>query len=195
MIRPRHRAVAQLDRRPIGIHPIRLLLLATLAALAFASPAGAHAAGTSHERARTAWRHVHDSLAGSQLRRPRRRNHLAPSCRTRACITFHQCSNQNPRACVWHVIYKYRIGGELERAWLLRIPQCESSWKPLEPPNSAGATGLFQFVPKTWASTPEGRGHPERIYSAYWQAFAAHWGYHHLEHGPGEWACTAILGL
>jgi hypothetical protein len=125
--------------------------------------------------------------------RARNRNRLAPSCRTRSCITFHQCSNQNPRACVWHVIYADHIG-EPEKHWLLSIPLCESSWKPLER-DSSGSTGLYQFMAPTFAETPEGAGHPERIYSAYWQAFAAHWGYHHLPRGPGEWACTAILGL
>lgn len=85
------------------------------------------------------------------------------------------------------MIYKYSIG-EPERAWLLRIPQCESSWKPWEPPNSAGATGLYQFLLSTFLGTPEGRGHPERIYSAYWQAFAAHYVYRR-DGGGSEWVC------
>jgi hypothetical protein len=104
----------------------------------------------------------------------------------------HRCSNADPRACVWHVIVKDRIG-EPERHWLLAIPGCESTWNPLN--TNGSSDGLYQFQPPTWEETPEGAGHPERIWSAYWQAFAAHWGYHHLPAGPGEWECTRILGL
>jgi hypothetical protein len=93
---------------------------------------------------------------------------------------------------VLHVIARDRIG-EPERHWLLIIPSCESGWDPLN--TNGSSDGLYQFQPATWAETPEGAGHPERIWSAYWQAFAAHWGYHHLPRGPGEWSCTAILGL
>ena len=135
-----------------------------------------------------------DAQLHDKRQRVGRRNHLAPSCRTRACFWLHRCSNKDPRACILHVIHADHIG-EPEKHWLLSIPSCESSWKPEEPPNSAGATGLFQFEPETFSATPEGKGHPERIYSAYWQAFAAHWGYHHLPRGPGEWECTSILGL
>jgi hypothetical protein len=95
---------------------------------------------------------------------------------------------------VWHVIYADHVG-EPEKHWLLSIPGCESKWSSSEVEPTTRATGLYQFEIPTWASTPEGAGHPERIYSAYWQAFAAHWGYHHLPRGPGEWACTGILGL
>ena len=71
------------------------------------------------------------------------------------------------------------------REWMLRIPGCESSWNAGEPPNSAGATGLFQFLGSTWATTPFG-GHS--IYSAYWQARAA--AYVYRRDGSGsEWVC------
>lgn len=74
---------------------------------------------------------------------------------------------------------------EPERSWLLRIPGCESSWTPGLAPNSAGATGLYQFLPSTWAGTPYGR---RSIYSARWQAEAAHWLYT-KDGGGSEWVC------
>lgn len=77
---------------------------------------------------------------------------------------------------------------EPERSWLLRVPYCESRWKPSERPNREGATGLYQFLPSTFAGTPQGNGHPERIYSAYWQTLAAHWLYNR-DDGGSEWEC------
>ena len=100
------------------------------------------------------------------------------------------------------MIYKYGVG-EPERKWLLRIPFCESGWDPLEiyPSTHAGTrvlrawalandvpAGTFQFKPSTFAGTPEGAGHPERIWSAYWQAFAAHFVYRR-DGGGSEWEC------
>jgi hypothetical protein len=41
----------------------------------------------------------------------------------------------------------------------------------------------------TFAGTPEGYGHPERIWSAYWQSFAASWLYE-KDGGGREWVCT-----
>ena len=100
------------------------------------------------------------------------------------------CSDQNPRACVELVIRQQRIS-EPEREWLRRIPSCESSWEPWQH-DSSGASGLYQFMPSTFASTPYG-GHS--IYSAYWNTRAAAWGYRHLERGKWEWECTGILRL
>lgn len=83
-----------------------------------------------------------------------------------------------------YVIYKRHIG-EPERAWLLRIPGCESGWNPNEPPNSSGSTGLYQFQQETWAGTPYGN---HSIYSARWQSFAAAWLYG-KDGGGREWVC------
>lgn len=96
-----------------------------------------------------------------------------------------KCSNRNPRACVEELIRQRHIG-EPEAAWLLRIPGCESSWNPELPPNSAGATGLFQFLPSTWAGTPYG---DHSIYSAFWQSRAAAWLYE-KDGGGSEWVCV-----
>lgn len=120
-------------------------------------------------------------------------------CKTRRCkarVMHRECSPRKPRACVLHVIYHQRITG-WRRAWLLRIPDCESGWNPYAyfrhlhntVPTTviyAGdiSTGLYEFKPSTWRTTPYGR---RSIWSAKWQAFAAAW---MLRQGRvGEWAC------
>lgn len=99
-----------------------------------------------------------------------------------ARVAHKACSNTNPRQCVWHAIYHGHIRG-WRRAWLLRVPGCESGWNPLAQ-NRSGASGLFQFMPGTWATTPYGR---RSIWSARWQSFAA---VYMLRAGrSGEWVC------
>jgi hypothetical protein len=61
--------------------------------------------------------------------------------------------------------------------------QCESSLSPLSR-NLSGASGLFQFLPSTWATTPY---RSFSIWSPYANALAAGWMH---EHGRGgEWVC------
>jgi hypothetical protein len=50
--------------------------------------------------------------------------------------------------------------------------------------NSSGASGLFQFLPGTWRSTPFGRF---SIYDPYANALAAGW--MHARGRGGEWVC------
>ena len=50
--------------------------------------------------------------------------------------------------------------------------------------NPSGASGLFQFLPSTWASTPYGR---LSIWSPYASALAAGW--MHQQGRGGEWVC------
>lgn len=68
-------------------------------------------------------------------------------------------------------------------ALLWRRAECESHLNP-RAHNRSGATGLFQFLPSTWATTPYAR---MDINSPYASALAAGW----MEtHGRGnEWVC------
>lgn len=50
--------------------------------------------------------------------------------------------------------------------------------------NPSGASGLFQFLPSTWASTPFGR---YSVYDPYASALAAGW--MHARGRGGEWVC------
>lgn len=50
--------------------------------------------------------------------------------------------------------------------------------------NASGASGLFQFLPSTWRSTPFGRF---SVWSPYANALAAGW--MHVRGRGGEWVC------
>lgn len=109
-----------------------------------------------------------------------------PCSERRTCVVHsakRKCSNSRPRWCVIYVIRKHKVL-EPERSWLLRVPGCESSWNPGEA-DASGATGLYQFMYGTWAGTPYGR---HSIFSARWQAEAAHWLYR-KDGGGSEWVC------
>jgi hypothetical protein len=66
---------------------------------------------------------------------------------------------------------------------LLRKASCESHLWPWAH-NPSGASGLFQFLPSTWASTPFGSF---SIWNPFAQALAAAW-MHQVGRG-GEWVC------
>jgi hypothetical protein len=68
--------------------------------------------------------------------------------------------------------------------WALRVAACESSFNPYAVNAHSGASGLFQFMPSTWRTTPFG-------YASIWdptaQAQAARWMY---DRGRvSEWVC------
>lgn len=94
-----------------------------------------------------------------------------------------RCSQTNPRACVERAIITYRLNG-WQKDWLRRIPTCESGWNPLNHNSGSGASGLFQFLPSTWATT---RYAGRSLWVAKWQALAAAW---MLRAGrSSEWVC------
>ena len=77
----------------------------------------------------------------------------------------------------------------VDHALLRRKAWCESRFNPnarnVQPIyNGEHATGLFQFIPSTFASTPFARF---SIYSTYANALAAGW--MHANGRGGEWAC------
>ncbi|MDQ3653709.1 MAG: SH3 domain-containing protein [Chloroflexota bacterium] len=60
------------------------------------------------------------------------------------------------------------------RADMLRVARCESNLDPRAVNSSSGASGLFQFMPSTFAGTPNGK-RGEDIFNAYSSADAAGW--------------------
>ena len=58
------------------------------------------------------------------------------------------------------------------RADMLRVARCESGLNPNAVNRSSGASGLFQFMPGTWATTPYA---DQDIFNARANAFAAGW--------------------
>jgi hypothetical protein len=67
---------------------------------------------------------------------------------------------------------------------LWRRGRCESHFRRYAR-NASGASGYWQFLPSTWASTPFARF---SIWSVYAQAFAAAW-MMGPAHRSGEWSC------
>jgi soluble lytic murein transglycosylase-like protein len=107
----------------------------------------------------------------------------APSCQSMVCeerVARHRCRMGDVPACITRAARRWRVSGGLlrRRAW------CESRMNPRAYNASSGASGLFQFLPSTWRTTPYRR---RSIWSAEHNAMAAAW-MHHVGRG-GEWAC------
>ena len=69
--------------------------------------------------------------------------------------------------------------------WALRVAKCESGYNPNAVNRSSGASGLFQFLPSTWASLPQ---HNQSVFDPVANAQAAAVLYQRS--GPGQWSCT-----
>ncbi len=74
--------------------------------------------------------------------------------------------------------------GQAAVTWALRVAWCESRYHPNSVNSDSGASGLFQFMPGTWAGTPWASQSP---FDPVANANAAAWLYSH--YGPGRWSC------
>jgi cell division protein FtsL len=68
--------------------------------------------------------------------------------------------------------------------WALRVAKCESGYNPNAVNRSSGASGLFQFLPSTWASMPQ---HNQSVFNPVANAQAAAVLYQRS--GPNQWSC------
>jgi peptidoglycan hydrolase CwlO-like protein len=68
--------------------------------------------------------------------------------------------------------------------WALRVAKCESGYNPNAVNRSSGASGLFQFLPSTWASLPQ---HNQSVFDPVANAQAAAVLYQRS--GPNQWSC------
>ena len=68
--------------------------------------------------------------------------------------------------------------------WAMNVAWCESRYHPNSVNSSSGASGLFQFLPSTWAFTPYAKYSP---FDPKWNALAAAWLY--SRDGPSQWEC------
>lgn len=68
--------------------------------------------------------------------------------------------------------------------WAVNVAYCESRYHPNSVNSSSGASGLFQFLPSTWAFTP---WHAQSPFDPVANAQAAAWLYHRS--GPNQWEC------
>jgi uncharacterized protein YraI len=72
------------------------------------------------------------------------------------------------------------------RADMLRVARCESNLNPRAVNSSSGASGLFQFMPSTFAFTPNGKAGQD-IFDPYASADAAGWMW--ANGMRNHWAC------
>ena len=76
--------------------------------------------------------------------------------------------------------------GPAAQQWALRVAKCESSYNPNAVNRSSHASGLFQFIPSTWASTPQAKA-GKSVFDPVANAQAAAWLYKRA--GPRPWVC------
>ena len=74
----------------------------------------------------------------------------------------------------------------LDAQQMLRIAFCESRYDPAAYNRSSGASGLFQAIPSTWRSTPQGRAGLSP-FDPVANVEAAAWLM--KTYGPGQWVC------
>ena len=72
-------------------------------------------------------------------------------------------------------------------AQALRVAACESRLNP-NARNASGASGVFQFLPSTWAVAPY---HAASPFNAWANINAAHWLFVHDDYDWREWQCGA----
>ncbi len=68
--------------------------------------------------------------------------------------------------------------------WAINVAYCESRYHPNSVNSSSGASGLFQFLPSTWAFTPYASYSP---FDPKYNSLAAAWLYN--RDGPSQWQC------
>ena len=74
--------------------------------------------------------------------------------------------------------------GSVAVQWAMNVAYCESRYHPNSVNSSSGASGLFQFLPSTWAFTPYAAYSP---FDPKYNALAAAWLY--KRDGPSQWVC------
>lgn len=74
--------------------------------------------------------------------------------------------------------------GERAVQWAFNVAWCESRYHPNSVNSSSGAAGLFQFLPSTWAFTPQ---HASSPFDPVANSNAAAWLYN--RDGPSQWVC------
>lgn len=103
-------------------------------------------------------------------------------CNSEDCVervARHYCDQGKVVSCIHRGALRWDVS-----YWMLRRKAwCESKFS-VSAQNASGSSGLFQFLPSTWATTPYAN---ESLWTAKWSSLGAAW-MHHVGRG-GEWAC------
>ena len=94
----------------------------------------------------------------------------------------------SPSAIQQIILNAFASLGTTAQAWALRVAKCESNYNPMAVNRSSGAAGLFQFLPSTWANTPQGKA-GQSVFDATANAQAAAWYYNATGRTGGPWSC------
>jgi soluble lytic murein transglycosylase-like protein len=98
--------------------------------------------------------------------------HAHSGCHSRECVervARKQCSQTRPVPCLRRAAIRWRVSFRLQ----LAIARCESGLIPTRTNDrGSGSSGLMQFMPSTWATTPY---RFRWIFSARWNALAGAW--------------------
>ena len=86
------------------------------------------------------------------------------------------------------ILDAFAAQGAAAQSWALRVAKCESNYNPYAVNRSSGASGLFQFLPSTWASSPY---HAQSPFDPTANAKAAAWLYQRS--GAGQWVCSSLV--
>ena len=90
-----------------------------------------------------------------------------------------------PPAYIAQIIHSAFVGlGDRAVQWAFNVAYCESRYHPNSVNSSSGASGLFQFLPSTWAFTP---WHAQSPFDPTANSQAAAWLYQ--RDGPSQWQC------
>lgn len=104
-------------------------------------------------------------------------------CASQDCVErvhAHRCATGSVVSCIDRAALRWSV----DRGLLRRRAWCESRMDPGAYNRQSGASGLFQFLPSTWARTPYRR---HSVWSAKWSSLGAAW-MQHVGRGS-EWAC------
>jgi Transglycosylase-like domain len=153
---------------------------------------------TERRIAATAVRRRHAALATIAAGLQQRRARLAAARRTRAALLRGTRSSRRRAERSLNKLLAQRAraldavgpGGPWAIPW--PIVQCESGGQNL-PPNSAGASGFYQFLPSTWrglgGSTPQAymapKAEQDRLAAKLWGG----------GRGAGNWVCAGLVGI
>ena len=98
---------------------------------------------------------------------------------------YDQGNHPPPPAYIAQIIHDAfsPLGGRALQ-WAVNVAYCESRYHPNSVNTESGASGLFQFLPSTWAFTPQ---HASSPFDPVANAHAAAWLYQ--RDGPSQWEC------